>query len=533
MDTEAHEKRETRKTRKRSPRQKRNPIETAINIWYEKHAVHLTNRHSVGDFIAQAPKRWTAYGSLVLLPAGSFTSATWREVLNSAAVASPLNSAQHEESIEEDGDEGPALLWKTILAEISGLGATKLTHLAVNESIPLHSSKDGGRSGATKPGAGAGAGEGENILRSPSGLRMLYGDFGPGGEEKEGEEGEFAEPTEDDFARAFWVSTKQNGITQTWAPRWTMFSRGNVKEKARLLRFHDPPSGKLGLKSPNQDPTQTQNENEDGNQNRSESEDLAHRHIPPKDRAGAVAVDLYAGIGYFAFSYAATGFRKVFCWELNPWSVEGLRRGAGANGWSVRVVVPPPPPPPPPHHTENRREEEEETILLKDILVGDETIVVFLEDNARAADRLRRLDGLELEREREREGEKRKNGGDEEDTHGFRMSSIMHINLGLLPTSRLSWATAWEIARGSRLAWFHVHENVGVADIDAKKGEIREWFAERARALDGRRGGGGVEDEDEDEVRTDVCVEHVELVKTFAPGVWHCVFDLCVRQDVN
>ncbi|RYC54565.1 hypothetical protein CHU98_g11650 [Xylaria longipes] len=285
-----------------------------------------------------------------------------------------------------------------------------------------------------------------------------------------------------------------------------MFSRGNVKEKTRLLRFHDPPPGD------NQNQPQNRKENEDRNRSVNESENLAHRHIPPKDRAGAVAVDLYAGIGYFAFSYAATGFR-VLCWELNPWSMEGLRRGAGANGWSVRVVVPPP------HHIEANRKEEEER-MLREVLEGDETIVVFLEDNARAAGRLRRLDQLSRERERGREDE------DEDGREGtFRMSSIMHVNLGLLPTSTGSWGTAWEIAREARLAWFHIHENIGVADINAKKGEIREWFAERA--LD--NGCGGEEDRD----RTDVCVEHAELVKTFAPGVWHCVFDLCVRRDVD
>ncbi|TRX89271.1 hypothetical protein FHL15_009844 [Xylaria flabelliformis] len=498
MNTEEkHDRRETYKTRKTPPRQKRNPIEAAISSWYQSHAARLKH-HQYTDLIAQAPKRWTAYGSLALLPAGSFTSAAWYEVLKSTAVSSNAGLANDGEKLKEE-DQGPALLWKTILAEISGLGATKLTHLAVNEGIPLHS----------KDSTSNAAGEGENILRSPGGLRMLYGDFGPDGEEREGEgEGEdSATLTEDDFARAFWVSTKQNGITQTWAPRWTMFSRGNVKEKARLLRFHDPPK-ESGL-NPNGD----ESENRDGNG----CEDLSHRHIPTPQRRGAMAVDLYAGIGYFAFSYAASGFRKVFCWELNPWSVEGLRRGAVANGWSVRVIVPAATP-----HGEQREKKKKEEEMLKEILEGDEIIIVFLEDNARAADRLRRLDQLSRERD-----------GEEETRPGFRMSSIMHVNLGLLPTSQLSWTTAWEIASESRRAWLHIHENVGVADIDAKKGEIREWFAARARVLDGCRSSDAVVD-GQDGVRTsNFGVEHVELVKTFAPGVWHCVFDLCVRRGTD
>ncbi|KAI1754928.1 hypothetical protein F4782DRAFT_538931 [Xylaria castorea] len=482
MNTEEnHNRRETYKKKKRPPHQKRNPIESAISSWYENYAAHLQEQHAVSDLIAQAPKRWTAYGPLVLLPAGSFTSAAWCEVLKSTAISSRLeaNDDDDEENIYEAA-KGPTLLWKTILTEISGLGgATKLTHLAINEGIPLLQKQ------RSKDNNGEIPGDGENILRSPSGLRMLHGDFGPSREKEEEEGGgESTGPTEDDFARAFWVSTKQNGITQTWAPRWTMFSRGNVKEKARLLRFHDPP-GKLG------ENRTTGNGNKGGRE-----ENLSHRHIPAPRRRGAIAVDLYAGIGYFAFSYAASGFRKVFCWELNPWSVEGLRRGAMANGWGVRVV--------------RREQEEEEEKMFKDVLAGDEeTIVVFLEDNARAADRLRSLDQL-LSRERD---------GGKETSPGSRVSSsIMHVNLGLLPSSQLSWTTAWDIASESRRAWFHIHENVGVADIDAKKGEIREWFADR----DGKDG-----------VRTDVCVEHVELVKTFAPGVWHCVFDLCVRRDMG
>ncbi|KAI0441019.1 S-adenosyl-L-methionine-dependent methyltransferase [Xylaria telfairii] len=467
MSQEERETPESHKARKKSPRKKRNPIANAIGSWYVDHAAQLKNQEAVEDLIAQAPKRWTAYGRLALLPAGSFTSATWLEVLTSTADKCPPSLELAEERTKGQ-DEGPTLLWNLILAEISRAGGTKVTHLGVNEGIPLHS--------ATEPAAG---GESENILRSPSGLRMLYGDFGAGGEEGK-------EPTADDFARAFWVSTKQNGITQMWAPRWTMFSRGNVKEKARVLRFHE---------QVNLNRNEHQNQDGDGN----ESEHLSHRHIPAPQRASAIAVDLYAGIGYFAFSYAAAGFGRVFCWELNAWSVEGLRRGAVANGWSVRVVVPAP--------------SQEEDDVLQAVLAGDETIVVFLEDNARAAARLRRLGQLLRERD----------GGEEKGL----MSRVMHVNLGLLPTSRGSWDTAWDVARETRLVWFHVHENVGVDDVDAMKEEVREWFAVRARALDEGESGG------RDGVRTSVCVEHVELVKTFAPGVWHCVFDLCVKREID
>ncbi|KAI0513123.1 S-adenosyl-L-methionine-dependent methyltransferase [Xylaria bambusicola] len=479
MSTEEHEKREHPQTQKRL-RQKRNPIEVAINKWYEKHAVRLNNQHNVNDLTTQAPRRWTAYGPLVLLPAGSFTSAAWCD-----ALILPMS--------EDDVDlRDPKLLWKMILEEISQSPKAKLTHLAINEGIPLHSrgSNEGTREETTAHAS-------ENILRSPGGLRMLYGDFGPStlSTSTSNLSEDPLQPvnvTEEDFSRAFWVSTKQNGITQIWAPRWTMFSRGNIKEKARLLDFHDAKSST----------TSTRNQ---------QDYDLTHRHIPAKQRRGALAVDLYAGIGYFAFCYATLGFR-VLCWELNPWSVEGLRRGAEANGWSVRVVHPPP-------KTSGTVEEEEK--ILRDILAGDEIIVVFLEDNTRAADRIRRLDELT----RERETQQRDHDEDENGTRTeLRMNKIMHVNCGLLPTSRGSWATAWDITSEAQRAWFHIHENVGVSDIETMRKEICEWFVARERLLE--------RDGDADAHR-DVCAEHIELVKTFAPGVWHCVFDLYVKKSTD
>ncbi|KAJ3575143.1 hypothetical protein NPX13_g4128 [Xylaria arbuscula] len=483
MSAKEHGERENLKIRKKPPRQKRNPIEVAINSWYDRYETLLKDHHNVSDLITQSPKRWTAYGSLVLLPAGSFTSAAWCDALNLTTTNSSHDLIKNGKNTSEDKGKprGHKLLWGMILDEISSPPKAKLTNLAVNEGIPLHS-----KTGDDGPSDQLLGHASENILRSPGGLRMLYGDFGPSTTAQPGK------VTEDDFSRAFWVSTKQNGITQTWAPRWTMFSRGNIKEKARLLGFHDAKDST----------TSTQNQ---------QSCDLSHRHIPLKQRQGALAVDLYAGIGYFAFCYAALGFR-VLCWELNPWSVEGLRRGAEANGWSVRVVHLTP------ETTDGSREEDK---MLREILAGGETIVVFLEDNTRAAGRIRRLDELSREsKTQHKENEDDRNGRSTE----LRMSRITHVNCGLLPTSQGSWGTAWEIARDAQRAWFHIHENVGVSDIETMKEEICGWFAERARSL---------EASGDADTHTDVRAEHVELVKTFAPDVWHCVFDLYVKRSTD
>ncbi|KAI1471035.1 S-adenosyl-L-methionine-dependent methyltransferase [Daldinia caldariorum] len=348
---------------------------------------------------------------MVLLPAGSFDTAVWKKLLPDLS------------------NEQVDALWIRILAEISKrTGAACLTHLAVNEGIPAalrHGTPEEPGCGEHEMGADHAP---ENILRSPTGLRILHGDFGPAP----------AEDTAPDFERGFWASTRQNGVFQTWAPRWTMFSRGNIKEKARLLNFRD-------------------------------RKDVEER----QSQEDAWAVDLYAGIGYFTFSYAKLGMR-VLCWELNPWSVEGLRRGAVGNGWSVRVV----------------KDEHDLALPMKEVVSGSEQIIVFLEDNRRAAQRIRELSKLD----------------------------ISHVNCGLLPTSDASWKDAWEIATRNKAekAWLHLHENVGVADIEKRKEDIEQYFSELTT---------------HDNSGSSARIEHTELVKTFAPGVWHCVFDLYITRS--
>lgn len=190
-----------------------------------------------------------------------------------------------------------------------------------------------------------------------------------------------AEPSAADLSAAFWATCVQNRIFQTWAPMYTMFSRGNVTEKARVLASFAQ-----------QEPI-----------------------------AGTAVVDLYAGIGYFALPYAAQRAARVYCWELNPWSVEGLARACRANGVSVTVV--------------RAGEPFEDT---------GAQLVVFAEDNQRALGRVRELD----------------------------LARVSHINMGLLPDARDAFAVAKRLASARTV--FHVHENVRAA-------ELATWRAEMAR----------------------------------------------------
>ncbi|CZR51955.1 related to TRM12 tRNA methyltransferase, required for the formation of the hypermodified nucleoside wybutosine in the phenylalanine-accepting tRNA [Phialocephala subalpina] len=389
-----------------------NPIEAAIAAWLLDLPADLTDTKAkhVHSIVSGAPKRWVVYSPMVLLPAGGPGSKWWGIAESSDPV------------LKNEQDR----LWRLILNKISKKeGKGVLTHLAVNSGIPLHNPTSDVK---TSLEADNEADSLENILRTPGGLVMLYGNFGSPLSPSQ-------PPTVQDFEEAFWVSTKQNGITQVWAPRFTMFSRGNVKEKARLLDFQRS------------------------------SQEFGTRTLGAKLLSNSTAVDLYAGIGYFVFSYVKLGMKRVIGWELNPWSVEGLRRGAIANGWTIKIV----------RHCE-------------DLYLGTENIIVLAEDNKLA---LVRLQGLKSD-----------------------CLDIKHVNCGLLPRSDLSWKMASEMTTND--GWLHLHENVGVEDIQTRKAEIENifqgWLAERGDKRSAK-------------------VEHVEYVKTFAPGVWHCVFDVFINAS--
>ena len=262
-----------------------------------------------------------------------------------------------------------------------------------------------------------------NILRSPTGLTPLYGDFGPALSVNHS-------PTVADFQSALWCTARQNGIFQTWAPRYTMFSRGNVKEKARILELE------------------------------SLTEERLKREIQEIS-----AVDLYSGIGYFAFSYAKAGVGKVLCWEINPWSVEGLKKGAEGNKWDVHII------------------KKRESVNVEKY--ENARIVVFEESNEYAVGRI--------------------------DLIRNQIPPVKHINCGYLPSSKNSWETAVQVLDFTG-GWIHAHENIAKRDIESRTAEILGIFQGLARKR----------------FEAKVECEHVELVKSYAPGVMHCVLDIAI-----
>ncbi|KAI5843194.1 S-adenosyl-L-methionine-dependent methyltransferase [Tricharina praecox] len=320
-----------------------------LHVFFHEYITsHPTSDSST--LLSTAPKRSTVYPPLLLLPSDAFTTPAWSTYLAAHPSLLPLLAAAH-----------------------------NVTHIARNAPIDAAST-----------------------MRSPSRLVFLHPPV---------DVHTHTYTASDDFTSALWVTTTQHGIQQTWAPEHTMFSRGNIREKARVLSF-------------------------------------------PSVRGEEIA-DLYAGIGYFVLCYLRAGAKRVWCWEINPWSVEALRRGCKMNGWTCRVV-----------------KHGKEWVQAED---AGEEVVVFEESNEFAVQRM---------------------GG----------RRVKHVNLGLLPTSRGAWPVATELLEEGGCA--HVHENVGEKQVE----DMREGIVKDFKRMRG----------------AEVKCEHVEKVKTFAPGVLHCVFDIRV-----
>ncbi|KAL1874676.1 S-adenosylmethionine-dependent methyltransferase [Paecilomyces lecythidis] len=364
------------------------------------------------------PKRFTVYQPLLLLPANAFSSPpAW------GAIYRGLDNDQR------------VTLYASIATAFSSMG---VTHVAIN--APIEAKNDTGK---------------ENRMRSPTGLVPLHGHFGPFPQSGDREE---QQPTSSDFESAFWVHTSQNGgIVQTWAPLHTMFSRGNITEKARILG---------------------QGSRFDG---------LDEDSLEGKNVQDISVVDMYAGIGYFVFSYLKRGVKRVWGFEINGWSVEGLRRGCMNNGWGCKVVQ---------VHDDGTIEGGIQKLV--DELGDAHRVVVFHGDNKFAADILRQAKDL-----MEFQGS---------------WNSVRHVNLGLLPTSKPAYECAYRLLDRRYGGWAHVHENVDIRQIDEKRDSIIAEFKSLSSLFDKETISPGS--------LTSVQCQHVEQVKTYAPGVMHCVFDI-------
>ncbi|KAL4890186.1 S-adenosyl-L-methionine-dependent methyltransferase [Aspergillus ambiguus] len=395
----------------------KNPLQRAIQDFVTSHlSPSVLSDHGIAQeaLFSSLPKRFSIYEPMLLLSVNAFDTAPWGVVYRSL------------------GAEQKEALYATIARAFIRKG---VTHVAINAPIALTDTQGQ-----------------ENRMRNPVGLIPLHGNFGP----MPAGEGKLAQPTKDDFEQALWVRAVQNqGIVQIWSPLYTMFSRGNVTEKARIL-------GSEGT-----------------------FEGLDEPSLGGVEVGEIAVVDMYAGIGYFVFSYLRRGVKRVWGWELNAWSVEGLRRGCIANGWGCKVV----------------RVQAEGTLSvslpeLADDLRDTDRVVVFHGDNKYAGAVMTEMRELLENRQS--------------------WNSIRHVNLGLLPSSEDAWDNACKMIDIEKGGWIHVHENVDLRHVDKKKEEVTMEIARLRSQATGLRLVVG---------STAIC-RHVEHVKTYAPGIMHCVFDI-------
>lgn len=414
----------TEKESRRPPKRNLNPLQSGIAEFIQNNlspSLLSTHGFSTENLVVSLPKRFTIYQPLLLLPANAFTSPPeWGSLYDY------LGSHERQE------------LYESIARSFRSMG---VTHIAINAPIKL---TDGHGS--------------ENRMRSPTGVLLLYGDFGLPLRPHTAVSGKNeTQPVKEDFDKALWVRTTQNGgIVQTWAPLYTMFSRGNITEKARILgqgaRFD-------GL------------------------DDASLKGERIKDIS---VVDMYAGIGYFVFSYLKRGVKRVWGWEINGWSVEGLRRGCMENGWDCKVVF-----------VDDDGIPQGGYQALVDGLKETHRVIIFHGDNKFAVQVLDRIRMMLEERKS--------------------WNSVRHVNLGLLPTSQPAWENAYRLLDRRYGGWVHVHENVDVRQIDEKREDILDEF---------RRLNVAVAKEIPSFQASSIACRHVEQVKTYAPGVMHCVYDI-------
>ncbi|KAI4838065.1 hypothetical protein E4T44_08229 [Aureobasidium sp. EXF-8845] len=253
-----------------------------------------------------------------------------------------------------------------------------------------------------------------------------------------------AQPTQDDFNNAVWISTKRNGITQYWAPRYTAslhHHHNSATENARALHMFSIRSAAAARNGPK----------------------------------AYTAVDLVSGSGSFAFNHAAAGAQKVLCWDTNPWSIEGLRRGAIRNGWHVRVHSGDP-------------------IPGKNLKMHSKTrVMAFVESGDKALIRIHSLRDL--------------------------LPPVRYANCGSLLTSRRSREIAAAVLDPRLGGWIHVQETYRVEEVVCEANRIRAEFETIVEGLDRDRG-----------YLTDVkgterkpVVQHIQRGESNVPGMFHCV----------
>ncbi|KAG0226773.1 tRNA methyltransferase tyw3 [Actinomortierella wolfii] len=423
------------------------------------------------------PQKWEHYSGFTLLPPNSFLVDPWPKILEH------LMDLDAQKSSTQQQQQPAATETSSKMKQLEAilLDALQSTHIARKAIIPV-----------------------QDLLRRPK-IRPLAGDWGihnkyktfverkdahliehpnvptlptatasvelssPAMEAMQ-DSAKLAREEELDFKGAYWAMTSQNHVWYSWVPMFTMFSAGNITEKERI----------------------------------------AHAR-PIFDAQDKVVVDLYAGIGYFTLVYLVhAGARLVHACEWNPWSVEGLCRGAAKNGieWEItqdhtQIISAPSLTEPITTATLSHEHQHQQPQLTSSSPSPSSTTATH---NRRTTFKPKpRLGRLQIY------------PGDNSQWIQCFENTAHHVNLGLIPSAEQGWVLGVRALCPKEGGFLHVHHNVRQGDEAAFEALLLKELQSLFRTW---------KTSEQDWTLT---IRHVECVKSFAPMVYHNVYDVECR----
>ncbi|KAG0209908.1 tRNA wybutosine-synthesizing protein 2 [Mortierella sp. GBA30] len=423
------------------------------------------------QLLASLPQKWEHYSDFTLLPPTAFLSAPWPTVMKRLVA---LDKEEEKACAGSQSSEDIRIMtrWEKLVQD-----SLQSSHIARKAIIPVN-----------------------DILRRPK-IRPLTGDWKLHNQYKSWIEEDLALlehrnvesistvpmvsespdttpmdtlPTEENFHRAYWAETCQNQVWYSWAPMFTMFSAGNITEKERVAKSR-----------------------------------------PIFEAKGKTVVDLYAGVGYFSLVYLVhAGAKTVHACEWNPWSVEGLVRGANKN-----------------------------KIRWKKYITDDDSVVSTSKGPATARD-----GGLEkgnnnnqgIQQQQQSfqaspvvpvstpgGNKKQKSYGDMVVYQGdnakwinYFENQAHHVNLGLIPSAEPGWVLGVRALCPEEGGYLHVHHNIRVGEEESFKMYLLESLRDLFAIW---------KSNSTTETPWSIHIRHVENVKSFAPVVFHYVIDVECR----
>ncbi|KAF9899915.1 tRNA wybutosine-synthesizing protein 2 [Lobosporangium transversale] len=463
------------------------------------------------QLIASIPHKWECYSNFTLLPPTAFLTEPWPIVLerlealdNEQALKAALEATSQQMSHQTGNNEAvtttitttatamtPTLMsqWESLIQQ-----SLQSSHIARKAIIPV-----------------------QDVLRRPQ-IRPLTGDWklhnrfkcwtekkdqkllehqtvttstaisiqnNKRDDNKNGHEHEHdvTVPTLQNFSQSFWAETCQNHVWYCWAPLFTMFSAGNITEKERI----------------------------------------AHSKSV-FDSRDKIVVDLYAGIGYFSLVYLIhAGAKVVHACEWNPWSVEGLVKGAKKNGISWEIYSSQL------NSIEQGQEHEQEHQEQKQDQDQDQE--QYAQQRCDPARQLDQSGGSSSSTSRSNNninGRKKKPRdfgklviypGDNAQWVFCFENQAHHVNLGLIPSAEPGWVLGVRALCPNEGGYLHIHHNIRVGEEEAFKvnllQSLRSLFAVWKKSAS-----------------WSIHIRHIENVKSFAPMVFHYVLDVECRPSL-